>query len=82
MALGWLLASFVGVGVGGYFRDHYYIQTIPALAVLAGRGVERWVARWPEPRAGRIAAGCVTAAVAWGVAVAPWYYLSGTPAER
>jgi hypothetical protein len=38
VAAAWLAASAVGVGIGGYFREHYFIQAIPPLADLAGRG--------------------------------------------
>ena len=34
----WPLFSFFGVALGGRFFGHYYIQTIPSLAVLGGLG--------------------------------------------
>jgi hypothetical protein len=36
--LGWLVFSFAGVCIGGYFREHYFIQALPAVAALAGIG--------------------------------------------
>ena len=48
---GWFLAGFLLAGViavipGLYFREHYYIQVLPAVALLFGLAVERaWVAR-------------------------------------
>jgi hypothetical protein len=33
---GWLVASAAGVSVGLYFRPHYFIQALPALAALCG----------------------------------------------
>ena len=33
---GWLLASFIGASVGGFFRQHYLLQTLAPLALLAG----------------------------------------------
>jgi hypothetical protein len=35
---GWALASAAGVAVGLYFRPHYFIQVLPALAALGGIG--------------------------------------------
>jgi 4-amino-4-deoxy-L-arabinose transferase-like glycosyltransferase len=37
----WPLFSFLGVSLGGHFYGHYYIQIIPALAVLGGVGLVR-----------------------------------------
>jgi len=34
-----LLASFAGVSVGLFFRPHYFILSLPAMAILAGFGV-------------------------------------------
>jgi hypothetical protein len=78
----WLLASFAGVSIGGYYREHYYIQAIPPVAVLAGRGVVRMANRWAPKRAGLTSALLAAATVVYGVLVAPWYYLLGTPAEK
>jgi 4-amino-4-deoxy-L-arabinose transferase-like glycosyltransferase len=33
---GWLLASAAGVAVGFYFRPHYFLQALPAVAALSG----------------------------------------------
>ncbi len=33
---GWLLTSFVGASVGGFYRQHYLLQTLAPLALLAG----------------------------------------------
>jgi hypothetical protein len=78
----WLIASFAGVSIGGYYRDHYYIQAIPAVAVLAGRGLTV-AARRLAPRRPIVAATALAImAVAYGVLVAPWYYLTGTPDQK
>ena len=62
----WLLFSLFGVSAGGYFREHYFFQIIPAAAVLAGRGLnalaERWAA-WPNRLVWPVAA----AAILYGV---------------
>jgi hypothetical protein len=34
----WWLASFAGAAIGLHFRPHYFLQTLPALAALAGVG--------------------------------------------
>jgi len=36
---GFLLFSFAGVAVGFIFRAHYFIQTLPALSILAAWGI-------------------------------------------
>ncbi len=82
LAAVWLAVSFLGVSIGGYFREHYYIQAIPPLAVLAGRGVVLLASRWRPGRAPVTAAALCLAAVAYGVLMASWYYLSGTPTEK
>jgi hypothetical protein len=38
MLLVWLGFCFLAVSVGGYFREHYFIQIIPTVALLAGLG--------------------------------------------
>jgi hypothetical protein len=42
---GWLAFSFAGVCAGGYFRQHYFIQLLPAVAALVGLAVV-WLVRW------------------------------------
>jgi 4-amino-4-deoxy-L-arabinose transferase-like glycosyltransferase len=76
----WLLASAVGISIGGYFRGHYYVQAIPPLAILAGRGAMLVAQRQLRPK--RFAFGLTIAAIAWGIVVAPWYYLYGTPEHK
>jgi len=36
---GFLVLSFAGVCLGGYFRPHYFMQMMPAVAALAGVGL-------------------------------------------
>jgi 4-amino-4-deoxy-L-arabinose transferase-like glycosyltransferase len=53
---GFLALSFVGVCFGGYFRPHYFVQILPAVAALAGvglawllgriAGAREWIPRW------------------------------------
>lgn len=45
----WGLFGFAAVGIGGAFRHHYFLQIVPAVALLAGCGVQaicRWL--WPS----------------------------------
>src|SRR5262249_59312239 len=75
-----LIASAAGISIGGYFRGHYYIQAVPPFAVLAGCGAMLIAHRKPRPEL--FAAGLALAAIAWGILVAPWYYLYGTPEQK
>jgi 4-amino-4-deoxy-L-arabinose transferase-like glycosyltransferase len=76
----WFLASAAGISIGGYFRGHYFVQAIPPLALLAGRGALLVARRRTRPE--RFAVKLALAAIAWGVIVAPWYYLYGTPEQK
>jgi hypothetical protein len=77
----WLGFCCLAVSVGGYFRHHYFIQIIPAVALLAGLGVTQ-----VAPSAGRfgerlpyVLCGLATVYV---VSMAPWYYLPGSAEEK
>jgi hypothetical protein len=76
----WLLFSLLGVSTGGYFREHYFMQVIPAVALFAGLGCVALTRLLPWPAA-RVAAPCLVGAlvVFYGVTAAPDYYLRGTP---
>jgi len=65
---GWLLFSIVGVVVGGYFREHYFIQILPAVALLATGQLVIWSKKW-RPRHFRLISSTVIGAI---VAVAIW----------
>lgn len=52
----WLLASLLGIAAGGWWRQHYFMQLIPPLCLLASAGLPAW-------RAGQLR-------VAWGIALA------------
>jgi 4-amino-4-deoxy-L-arabinose transferase-like glycosyltransferase len=77
----WLAMSLVGVVVGGYFREHYYIQAIPPLAILAGRGAVHVGRRW-SPNRPALPVFLALGAIAYGVLVMPKYYLADNPAEK
>jgi hypothetical protein len=82
LLVGWLAVSFAGVCAGGYFRHHYFIQIVPALAVAAGVGVAADARRINPSRPGTAALVFTVAAVAWGIALDPGYYLRGSPNEK
>jgi hypothetical protein len=67
----WLLFSFLGVCTGGYFRNHYFFQIIPAIAVLAGRGLALLAAWLPPSRSAVVAWSAAAVAIALGIFVAP-----------
>jgi hypothetical protein len=53
---GWLVACFVGLSLGFYYRPHYFMLWIPALCILAGCAATGAVARAPaRPGARRLA---------------------------
>jgi 4-amino-4-deoxy-L-arabinose transferase-like glycosyltransferase len=81
LALAWLLPSFAGVAVGGYFRPHYYVQAIPPLAVLAGRGIVVVTDRRLSTRK-LVAVGLAIASIAYGVLIARDYWINGAPADK
>ena len=54
MLVAWAAASLLGVSLGLYFRPHYFIQALPALASLCGVGfgaAARWLLARPRPAA-------------------------------
>ena len=46
---GFLVFSFLGVCPGFYFRSHYFLLIVPAVALFAGLAVS-WFGRWLEKR--------------------------------
>jgi len=74
-AAGWLAFSFLGVCAGGFFRGHYYLQAVPALALLAGASVARLCRSRVLSRLGAAAPYLLTGAVlAYGIWNGFWYY--------
>jgi hypothetical protein len=82
LAAGWLTFSLMGVCTGGIFREHYFIQVLPAVCLLAGVGAER-VAGLPVvrrvPAAPWLLAGLCAIFAVWQ---SSWYYLPGSPARK
>jgi hypothetical protein len=69
LVLLWLGACSLGTATGGYFYPHYFLLTVPPLALLAGAGVAFCT------RQKALLAFLTTAAIIlYGVLVAPTYY--------
>ena len=62
--VGWLVASLAGVAVGLYFRPHYFIQALPALAGLCGVALAAAARRLLARSGPRLAWGGIAALVA------------------
>ncbi len=82
----WALASFAGVSVGGYYREHYFIQLVPVMSFLAGIGVN---AIFPKRglcggscHGGLRSWGIVLALILYAVSVNAWYYRPGHVEEK
>lgn len=79
----WLAFSMLGVATGGYFREHYFIQCIPPVALLASRGVS--TAARITSRGGLrtiLMATIIAGAGGYAVVMSPDYYWRGTAAEK
>jgi hypothetical protein len=84
-AMLFFLCSFLCVCPGLYFREHYFIQMLPALALLAGIGVEaicRPAIRRMGPAACTIVGSTVAMAIALYPVVAEWHYLARLSPEK
>jgi hypothetical protein len=78
---GWLECLALGVCAGLYFRDHYFIQLLPALAVLGGVASARLVAR-AGGRAGGQTGGRIGRAMAAAGGLALLVALPAAAADR
>jgi hypothetical protein len=78
LVLAWLGASFLGTASGGFFRPHYFIQSIPPVALLAGLAVGMIeVQRFGVALGLTIRAALVATPIAIGMLAYGWYYLPG-----
>jgi hypothetical protein len=78
LVFAWLAASFLGTASGGYFHPHYFMQTVPALATLAGMATGDPTFRQLSPSRRRFAqTALVAGAIAAGVLSNAWYYWPG-----
>ncbi len=81
MLVGWLVFSFAAVTVSGIFRQHYFIQIIPAIGLLAGRAVEEFARFFGTQKRRWAAYALPIGAVALGSLGAPGYYFFDSPNE-
>jgi len=80
---GWLVFSFAGTSIGWYYRPHYFIQTIPAVAALAGAGLWAagwWLARLAERFFGEKFTGGRARWAGWAAAALLWTAVVAAPA--
>lgn len=82
VTLGWWASGWLGVATGGYFREHYYIQVIPMLALLAGQGAARLVRPPAAWRVNPVPGLVIVLALVYGVSASRDYFFSGTPDEK
>ena len=79
----WLAASLAGTASGGYFTPHYFMQTVPALALLAGMAVgETRLQPLGEPLRPFVQAAFVLGTIGVGILTNRWYYTSGDVAGK
>jgi hypothetical protein len=79
----WLLFSFLGVCIGGYFRHHYFVQILPPIALLAGHGTAALARKltWIGPRIFTDLS-LIGLALIPGIAMADWYYGTWTAEDK
>ncbi len=79
----WFLVSLVGVSISGLFRLHYFIQLVPALAILSALGVVTLSELIPF-RLNRsvLQAGITLVVISYTLVVNAWYYSSGSPLDK
>ncbi len=74
---GWLLASAAAVSAGFYFRSHYFVMLLPALALLIAAAVTNWFSQG-SPRFATVA---LTVACALPVICDADYFRRLTPQQ-
>jgi len=80
IVLAWLACSMLGACPGGFFRPHYYLQAVPALALLAAGGASELCRRWSLPRPTPYI--LTTAVLLCGIWSGSWYYGPGSPTAK
>jgi tetratricopeptide (TPR) repeat protein len=78
-ASGFLVFSFLAICPGLYFREHYYILMLPAIALLAGAAVGTARIQWPD--ASWLTYGVYAAALVWSVVQQQEYLFQMSPLE-
>jgi hypothetical protein len=78
-ATGFLVFSFLAVCPGLYFREHYFVLMLPAIALLAGAAVGTAGKQWP--RASWLSYGVFAAALVFSVMQQQEFLLQMSPLE-
>ena len=68
-----------GVAVGGIFREHYFIQILPGIALLAAMGVQWLADHFQIPRLTWIA---TLVLLYYPIGISLGYYLPGSPLDK
>ena len=76
---GFLVFSILAVCPGFYFREHYFILMLPAIALLAGAAVGTAGKQWPNAK--RLGYGVFGAALVFSVAQQQSFLFQMTPLE-
>jgi len=73
----WLGSTFLSAATGGQFFPHYFVTTLPPLALLAAAQIAAVAGRlrrsWLRAATPALAAGAI---IAYGVSLSPWYYFT------
>jgi hypothetical protein len=77
LVLLWLGACSLGTATGGLFYPHYFLLTVPALALLAGAGMTHLIHR--KPLRAFLA---TTAVILYGILISPSYYGGASSVEK
>jgi 4-amino-4-deoxy-L-arabinose transferase-like glycosyltransferase len=78
----WLIAAVVAVVAGGRYYDHYNVQLLPPLALLAPAGVMFVNARWSRPRVRRLFVGVFVFGVGASLVLAGEVYVRSSANDR
>ncbi len=78
-AFSFLVFSFLAICPGLYFREHYYILMLPAIALLAGAAMGTVGKQWPQ--ASWLAYGVYAAALIWSVEQQQAFLFQMSPLE-
>jgi hypothetical protein len=68
----WLLCSFAAMAIGGRFYEHYIFEILPALCLVAARGliyIKHWALKTPLPRWQRYARRAIMWVLAAGMLI-------------
>jgi len=80
---GWLCSSFIGTAIGGNFRQHQFIQIIPAVSLFAALGVNDLVLRFKQNNLRwAVAFILIIFPITYSLWVNAWYYASGNALKK